>query len=106
MDVHLPDPVELSAGIGRLSAAIKAHPEEVRTIHDAISRSGFAFQDAGKMSTSSVILYYSNMISTVGSVAHAPNVKAAIDTLRGDGVTPALDVQDVKWIILCIAVCM
>ncbi len=55
---------------------------------------------------SSVILYYSNMVSTVCPVAHAPNVKAAIDTLRGDGIAPALDVQDVKWIVLCIAVCM
>ena len=57
MDVHLPDPVELSAGVGRLSAALKAHPAEVQTIHEAITRSGFAFQDAGKMSMSSVILY-------------------------------------------------
>lgn len=106
MDVHLPDPAELSAGMGRLSAAINAHPAAVQTIHDAITRSGFAFQDAEKMSMSSVILYYSNMVSTVCPVANDPDVTAAIDTLRGDGVTPALDVQDVKWVILCIAICM
>ena len=89
-------------------AAYLRHSKPIRrrSIHESINRSGFAFLDSGKMSKRSVILYYSNMVSTVCPVAQAPNVKAAIDTLRGDGVTPALDVQDVKWIIPCIAVCM
>jgi len=106
MLVPAPDPVALSAGMGRLSAAIKDHPAEVRTIHDAIVGSGFFFEDAGKMSMSSAILYYSNMVQTVCPVAQDPRVKTAIATLRGSGVAAALDSQDVKWIILCIAFCM
>ena len=106
MDTHLSDPASLSAGVARLSAAMAAHPAEVQTIHDAIIGSGFVLQDAAAMSMSSAILYYSNMVSTVGPVAQDPKVKTAIATLRGDGVTPALDIQDLKWIMLCIAICM
>jgi hypothetical protein len=100
----------VTENIRALANAVDAHPGDAQTIHAALEAAGIT--DAPPADNKGAADFYSKKVEQLPDIAAQPSVAKAIRNLHDAAgkpssmMTPMLDAQEIKFLIICLLLCV